>query len=251
MQNYKLNGKRDSQDALESITLTRSIYLNDLDQDQRKSLYNRCLSEESSFFGGINMTYTLSGKTYTAVDLAIDEVNKTLTIGFNYSDNKTLSVVITSEGEMTYSFIEGGGGGKTQYNIKNMTDEERAELYKGLQTQEINITNSEIVFQTVGEGASYLFSGMWIGYTHDPEFYFIYRDGKNAKITLHSDGTYTFAYADNVYTVNGLTGNVTLKTVQGNALTGESGDITIFKTLSQEEYDALETKDPNIMYCII
>lgn len=56
-QDFKVIGKRDENDTLEDITLTRSILLNDLTQTQLKRLYRRGSILWAYFFFGVKLLY--------------------------------------------------------------------------------------------------------------------------------------------------------------------------------------------------
>ena len=79
-QDFKVIGKRDENDTLEDITLTRSILLNDLTQTQLKRLYRRGTVLWAYFFYGVKLLYKCTWKEGEII-LTVERVHFDMTNG--------------------------------------------------------------------------------------------------------------------------------------------------------------------------
>lgn len=91
-QDFKVIGKRNENDKLSGITLTRSVVLNDLTQEQLKRLYRRGVALNTDFFNGFKLVYKCiyrDGSIVLTVErVHFDQTNQTVVMECGYSLDK-------------------------------------------------------------------------------------------------------------------------------------------------------------------
>lgn len=91
-QDFKVIGKRNENDKLSGITLTRSVVLNDLTQEQLKRLYRRGVVLNTDFFNGFKLVYKCiyrDGSIVLTVErVHFDQTNQTVVMECGYSLDK-------------------------------------------------------------------------------------------------------------------------------------------------------------------
>ena len=91
-QDFKVIGKRNENDKLSGITLTRSVVLNDLTQEQLKRLYRRGVLLNTDFFNGFKLLYKCiyrDGSIVLTVErVHFDQTNQTVVFECGYSLDK-------------------------------------------------------------------------------------------------------------------------------------------------------------------
>ena len=91
-QDFKVIGKRNENDKLSGITLTRSVVLNDLTQEQLKRLYRRGVLLNTDFFNGFKLLYRCvyrDGSIVLTVErVHFDQTNQTVVLECGYSLDK-------------------------------------------------------------------------------------------------------------------------------------------------------------------
>lgn len=91
-QDIQVLGKRNENDKLSGITLTRSVVLNDLTQEQLKRLYRRGVALNTDFFNGFKLLYRCvyrDGSIVLTVErVHFDQTNQTVVFECGYSLDK-------------------------------------------------------------------------------------------------------------------------------------------------------------------
>ena len=107
-QDIEVLGKRNENDKLSDINLTRSIYLNDLTQEQLARLYKKGVMTFSDFFSGCKLFYNCQyrGKTIllNVERVMFDSANQTVVFecGFSMVHDKYFRVLLTKDADGKY-----------------------------------------------------------------------------------------------------------------------------------------------------
>lgn len=107
-QDFKVIGKRNENDKLSGITLTRSVVLNDLTQKQLKRLYRRGLVLNTDFFNGFKLVYKCiyrDGSIVLTVErVHFDRTNQTMVMecGYSLDKDKYFKVLLNQDANGNY-----------------------------------------------------------------------------------------------------------------------------------------------------
>lgn len=107
-QDFKVIGKRNENDKLSGITLTRSVVLNDLTQGQLKSLYRRGVLLNTDFFSGFKLLYRCvyrDGSIVLTVErVHFDQTNQTVVFecGYSLDKDKYFKILLNQDSKGDY-----------------------------------------------------------------------------------------------------------------------------------------------------
>ena len=107
-QDFKVIGKRNENDKLSGITLTRSVVLNSLTQEQLKRLYRRGRFLSSDFFSGFKLLYKCmwrEGEIILTVErVHFDKTNQTVVFecGYSLDKDKYFKVLLNQDSKGNY-----------------------------------------------------------------------------------------------------------------------------------------------------
>ena len=107
-QDFKVIGKRNENDKLSGITLTRSVVLNDLTQEQLKRLYRRGVALNTDFFNGFKLVYKCiyrDGSIVLTVErVHFDQTNQTMVMecGYSLDKDKYFKVLLNQDANGNY-----------------------------------------------------------------------------------------------------------------------------------------------------
>ena len=107
-QDFKVIGKRNENDKLSGITLTRSVVLNDLTQEQLKRLYRRGVVLNTDFFNGFKLVYKCiyrDGSIVLTVErVHFDRTNQTMVMecGYSLDKDKYFNVLLNQDANGNY-----------------------------------------------------------------------------------------------------------------------------------------------------
>lgn len=111
-QDFKVIGKRNPKDKLSDITLTRSVVLNDLTQEQLKRLYRRGVSQNTDFFSGFKLLYRCiyrDGSIILTVErVHFDQTNQTVVFecGYSLDKDKYFKILLNQDANGNYVLSE-------------------------------------------------------------------------------------------------------------------------------------------------
>ena len=111
-QDFKVIGKRNENDKLSGITLTRSVVLNDLTQEQLKRLYRRGVSQNTDFFSGFKLLYRCiyrDGSIILTVErVHFDQTNQTVVFecGYSLDKDKYFKILLNQDANGNYVLSE-------------------------------------------------------------------------------------------------------------------------------------------------
>lgn len=221
-QDIQVLGKRNENDKLSDINLTRSICLNDLTQEQLARLYKKGVMTFSDFFSGCKLFYYCQyrGKTIllNVERVMFDSANQTVVFECGYSmvHDKYFRVLLNKDADGQYLLsprisdvpwltsdelktvngqslvgtgdIEIAAGNKV-YELTDMNVDERIALYNALKDRTITLMNSTIAYYNNAAGEEAIMTSMVMNDTDGAIFSFLYK-GKIFGLNLKSDGTY-------------------------------------------------------------
>lgn len=107
-QDFKVIGKRNENDKLSGITLTRSVVLNDLTQEQLKRLYRRGVLQNTDFFSGFKLLYRCvyrDGSIVLTVErVHFDQTNQTVVLecGYSLDKDKYFKILLNQDSKGDY-----------------------------------------------------------------------------------------------------------------------------------------------------
>lgn len=107
-QDFKVIGKRNENDKLSGITLTRSVVLNDLTQEQLKRLYRKGVTLFSDFFSGFKLLYycVYRGNSIllTVERVHFDQTNQTVVFecGYSLDKDKYFKILLNQDSNGNY-----------------------------------------------------------------------------------------------------------------------------------------------------
>lgn len=107
-QDFKVIGKRNENDKLSGITLTRSVVLNDLTQEQLKRLYRRGVLLNTDFFSGFKLLYRCvysDGSIVLTVErVHFDQTNQTVVFecGYSLDKDKYFKILLNQDSKGDY-----------------------------------------------------------------------------------------------------------------------------------------------------
>ena len=107
-QDFKVIGKRNENDKLSGITLTRSVVLNDLTQEQLKRLYRRGVVLNTDFFNGFKLLYKCiyrDGSIVLTVErVHFDQTNQTVVLecGYSLDKDKYFKILLNQDSKGDY-----------------------------------------------------------------------------------------------------------------------------------------------------
>lgn len=107
-QDFKVIGKRNENDKLSGITLTRSVVLNSLTQEQLKRLYRRGMFLSSDFFNGFKLLYKCmwrEGEIILTVErVHFDKTNQTVVFegGYSLDKDKYFKILLNQDSKGDY-----------------------------------------------------------------------------------------------------------------------------------------------------
>lgn len=107
-QDFKVIGKRNENDKLSGITLTRSVVLNDLTQAQLKRLYRKGVTLFSDFFSGFKLLYycVYRGNSIllTVERVHFDQTNQTVVFecGYSLDKDKYFKILLNQDSNGNY-----------------------------------------------------------------------------------------------------------------------------------------------------
>lgn len=107
-QDFKVIGKRNENDKLSGITLTRSVVLNGLTQEQLKRLYRRGVALNTDFFNGFKLVYKCiyrDGSIVLTVErVHFDQTNRTMVMecGYSLDKDKYFKVLLNQDANGNY-----------------------------------------------------------------------------------------------------------------------------------------------------
>lgn len=107
-QDFKVIGKRNENDKLSGITLTRSVVLNGLTQEQLKRLYRRGALLSSDFFNGFKLLYKCmwrEGEIILTVErVHFDKTNQTVVFecGYSLDKDKYFKILLNQDSKGNY-----------------------------------------------------------------------------------------------------------------------------------------------------
>lgn len=107
-QDFKVIGKRNENDKLSGITLTRSVVLNGLTQEQLKRLYRRGVTLNSNFFNGFKLLYKCmwrEGEIILTVErVHFDKTNQTVVFecGYSLDKDKYFKILLNQDANGNY-----------------------------------------------------------------------------------------------------------------------------------------------------
>jgi hypothetical protein len=107
-QDFKVIGKRNEKDKLSGITLTRSVVLNNLTQEQLKRLYRRGLTLYTDFFNGFKLVYICryrDGSIVLTVErVHFDQTTQTVVMecGYSLDKDKYFKVLLNQDANGNY-----------------------------------------------------------------------------------------------------------------------------------------------------
>lgn len=108
-QDFKVIGKRNENDKLSGITLTRSVVLNDLTQAQLKRLYRKGVTLFSDFFSGFKLLYycVFRGNSIllTVERVHFDQTNQTVVFecGYSLDKDKYFKILLNQDSNGNYA----------------------------------------------------------------------------------------------------------------------------------------------------
>lgn len=107
-QDIQVLGKRNENDKLSGITLTRSVVLNDLTQEQLKRLYRRGVLLNTDFFSGFKLLYRCvyrDGSIVLTVErVHFDQTNQTVVFecGYSLDKDKYFKILLNQDSKGDY-----------------------------------------------------------------------------------------------------------------------------------------------------
>ena len=107
-QDIQVLGKRNENDKLSGITLTRSVVLNDLTQEQLKRLYRRGVLQNTDFFSGFKLLYRCvyrDGSIVLTVErVHFDQTNQTVVFecGYSLDKDKYFKILLNQDSKGDY-----------------------------------------------------------------------------------------------------------------------------------------------------
>lgn len=107
-QDIQVLGKRNENDKLSGITLTRSVVLNDLTQEQLKRLYRRGVLLNTDFFNGFKLLYKCiygDGSIVLTVErVHFDQTNQTVVFecGYSLDKDKYFKILLNQDSKGDY-----------------------------------------------------------------------------------------------------------------------------------------------------
>lgn len=107
-QDIQVLGKRNENDKLSGITLTRSVVLNDLTQEQLKRLYRRGVLLNTDFFSGFKLLYKCiygDGSIVLTVErVHFDQTNQTVVFecGYSLDKDKYFKILLNQDSKGDY-----------------------------------------------------------------------------------------------------------------------------------------------------